>query len=137
MANEKEPLLPIINEKIETNKKDWIFDVEIGPRYEDNKWRWFLVNLLRIFIIFVAAIFTWICCNYVTWNLNIENTVFGYIFVILYFLLVPTPILLLVSFVLGQFNFFYVIACRGFIYKHILSREYILNRIAAESSSSS
>ncbi|KAI9305899.1 hypothetical protein BJ944DRAFT_59478 [Cunninghamella echinulata] len=137
MISEKEPLLPIINEKIETNKRDWISDVEVGPRYGDNKWWWFLVDLLRIFIILVAVIFTWISSSYFTWYFNIQNTVFGCIFIFLYFFLVPTPILLLLSFVLGQFNFFYLIACRGFIYKHILSREYILNRIAAESSSSS
>ncbi|CAO3653735.1 unnamed protein product [Cunninghamella echinulata] len=133
MANEKEPLLPIINEKIETNKRDWIIHVEVGPRYEDNKWWWFLVTLLRIFIFFATLFFTMSCGKYIENYLNIQNGLLGFIVYILYFEIVIYPVLLLISFVFGQFNFFYLIACRSFIYKRILSREYILNRIASSS----
>ncbi|KAI9305900.1 hypothetical protein BJ944DRAFT_229976 [Cunninghamella echinulata] len=132
MISEKEPLLPIINEKIENNKRHWTYDVEVGPRYEDNKWWWFLVILLRIFIFAVAFISAMTSGNYFIWCLNIQNTAFDCIFTILYIQIVWPLILLLLSFVFGQLNYFYLVVCRCFIYEFILPKEYILNRIAAE-----
>ncbi|CAO3653744.1 unnamed protein product [Cunninghamella echinulata] len=133
MANEKEPLLPIINEKIEANKRDWILDIEVGPCYEDNKWWWFLVTLLRIIIFFASLFFTITCSKYIENYLNIQNDL-GFFVYFLYLHIVFLPILLLVSFVFGQFNYFYLFTCRSPIYKHILPREYILNRIATKAS---
>ncbi|CAO3653741.1 unnamed protein product [Cunninghamella echinulata] len=134
---EKESLLPIIYEKIETNESNRIFDVEVGPRYEDNKWWWFLVTLLRIFICAISFILAHIITKYIAYFLNIQNIFLAISAFIIYWQIVFTLVLLLVSFVFGQFNFFYLFTYRSFIYKHILSRKYILNRIAAEVSSKS
>ncbi|CAO3653738.1 unnamed protein product [Cunninghamella echinulata] len=137
MAIEKESLLPIINEKIETNERDWIFDVEVGPLYEDNKWWWYLVISLRIFVLVISLIFTWISNDYFINCFNIRFTFLGAIFTFLYFQIVNPLFMLLISIVFGQFNFCYLAFCNHFFYKHILSREYILNRIAAKASSKS
>ncbi|CAO3649487.1 unnamed protein product [Cunninghamella blakesleeana] len=133
-SKEKTPLLPLSSDddqKIKSIENDLLKGIKMGyPLYENGKWKWFFINLWR-FIIFCINLF--LIHNL---SLFLRHTITSLSGILarlaeMISIIIGFPcLLLLLSFILGQYDYYYYLYCRHPWYKSFLSNDYILSRVA-------
>ncbi|CAO3649471.1 unnamed protein product [Cunninghamella blakesleeana] len=140
MVSEKEVILLITNQEIQVNEEESfnIKDIKLGyPDYEGKKKQRILVTLFRFMILFTANIMTLFIISYLQRKFWIQNDLKGCIFIASLFQVIFLMTFLSLSYLLRQHHFFYLLCCRHLIYKHLVSKKYILNRIASSKATTS
>ncbi|CAO3649467.1 unnamed protein product [Cunninghamella blakesleeana] len=135
MVSTKENILPVDrNDKGTIHTNDQFDKIKLGyPSYE-NDWittmmeiyKW-LLYLFSLYVTFRMSYDIGLVSYLFDQNQH-PNTLFGVIVTMIYYQFVPPLITLMLAFITGQFNQYYIIFCHHFIYKHVLPRSYILNR---------
>ncbi|CAO3649475.1 unnamed protein product [Cunninghamella blakesleeana] len=132
MGFESDPLLPTKNN--DYIKKDPLEGIEMGySKYGDGNYKWDFIQRLTIFFISYILTCTVICIiRYSVPDpygliLLLALTIVCYLFD---FTLLHLP----VSYLLGQYDFFYLLCYHQSVYKYFLPSNYVLNRIASSKS---
>ncbi|CAO3653747.1 unnamed protein product [Cunninghamella echinulata] len=130
MFTEKKPILPTTTTSTDDYNNDDNNDIELAPFYEDGPIWWYIVLLWRCFIFFIGMILLFL----ISLSISIYN--FGqddyhYIISFIIFSIFLEPFVYLpIALLLGQYDFFYLLFCRHFIFKYIFSMDYFFNQIS-------
>ncbi|CAO3649483.1 unnamed protein product [Cunninghamella blakesleeana] len=119
--------------------------VMVYPKYEDGKMKWFFIHLWRRIVFMISFFLTAVLYYFIGSHIPVfciilysipktHELMMGMAFIVVCFTFGFSNFHLPVSYVLGQYDYFYLKCSRHMIQKRFLSKDYIFKRIATSKS---